>query len=168
MRISGMSTVGALAIMLSAPTSAALRGDFAGLAICSKLDSMPKGNKLFECNKRTPLRGECRFTLTNNGMAISYLIEDGIVLDKKVVLSADAHFSAPFGLRRGDSYGTAARKIRATTGLSSRHWADGDEEAAGYLQSDDVICGRNKSHTIYVWFKNGRAVSVSASTLPAL
>jgi hypothetical protein len=68
---------------------------------------------------------------------------------------------------KDDSYGAAARKIRASTGLSSRHWADSDEEAAGYLQSDDVSCKRNKSCTIYVWFKNGRAESVSASKFPA-
>lgn len=165
MGISRTALVGAVALILTAPASAALKGDFAGLPICSKLNAMPRGYRPTECNRRAPLRGECRFTLTSNGMPIEYLIDDGVVLDKKVPLSAGP--STPYGLRDGDDYDAAAHKVRVGTGLSSRKWTDNEDEAASYIQSDDVTCGRNKSYSIYVWFRNGRAKSVSISTLPA-
>lgn len=167
MHIPRIAWAGILAMMLSVPASAAPRGDFAGLAICSKLSAMPKGYKAIECNTHAPLRGECRFSLASNGIAIEYLVENGLVLDKKTALSPRGSFAAPYGLRNGDDYEIAARKIKASTGLSSQHWTDSEDEAASYLQSDEVSCGRNKSYTIYVWFKNGRAESVSVSTLPA-
>lgn len=165
MGISRMALAVAVALLLTAPASAALRGDFAGLAICSKLNTMPRGYRPTECNRRAPLRGECRFALTSNDMPIEYLIDDGVVLDKKVPPSASS--AAPYGLRDGDNYETAARKIRVGTGLSSRKWTDSEDEDASYLQSDDVSCGRDKSYSIYVWFTNGHAKSVSISTLPA-
>lgn len=108
-----------LAMMLSAPASAAFRGDFAGLAICSKLSAIPKGCRTIDCHARAPLRGECRFTLASNGIGIEYLIKNAQVLDKKIVLSAHAGFAAPYGLHHGDDYETAARKIKASTGLAS-------------------------------------------------
>jgi len=165
MRVSRTALAVAVALILTAPASAALMGDFAGLPICSTLNVMPKGYQPIECNKRAPLRGECRFTLTSDHMPVEYLINDGVVLDKKVPLSASP--STPYGLRDGDDYEVTERKIRAATGLSSRKWADNEDEAASYLQSDDMTCDRNKSYSIYVWFKNGRAKSVSISTLPA-
>ena len=167
MQNSHIVLAGAMAMLLAAPASAAQRGDFAGLAICSKLLALPKAYKATECNRRAPLRGECRFTLSSNGMPIEYLMEDGVVLAKDVKLAAGARFAAPYGLSHGESRQGAARKIRATTGLSSQHWEDSEEPGTSYLQSDSVQCGASKAYTIYVWFRDGRAKSVSVSTLPA-
>ena len=152
-------------LVLSAPAAATLKGDFAGLAICSKLRTFPQGSRPSACNLRAPLRGECRFSLVSNGMPIAYLIEDGMVLDKKSELRRGV--AAPYGLRRGESYASAAAKIKASTGLSSRHWNDSEEQGKSYLQSEDISCGANKSYSIYVWFRNGAAEAVSVSTLPA-
>lgn len=168
MQISRVAFAGALAMLLPGQASAALRGDFPGPAICSKLNAMPKGYKAHGCNKRTPLRGECRFTLPGNGIPIEYLIDNGLVLDKTVTLGSSASIAAPFGLRRGDGYDSAARKIRDSAGLASQQWTDSDDEAVSYLQSDAVSCGRSMSYTIYVWFRNGGAESVSVSTLPVV
>ncbi|MGQ7828807.1 hypothetical protein [Altererythrobacter sp. Z27] len=101
-------------------------------------------------------------------MSIDYLIENAIILDKTVTLGASAKVVAPFGLRRGDGHETAARKIRDIVGVSSEYWTDYDDEAASYLQSEAVNCEKKQSFTIYVWFRDGKALSVSASTLPAI
>lgn len=165
MGTSRIALAGAVALILTMPAAAAARmGDFGGLAICSKLNAMPRGYRPSECSRRAPLRGECRFTLTSGGMPIEYRIQDGVVFDKKVPLGAGP--AGPYGLRGGDDYQAAARKISVGTGLSSRHWPDIEDNAASYLQSDDTNCGRNRSYSIYVWFRNGRAQSVSVSTLP--
>ena len=111
---------------------------------------MPKGHKAKECSTREPLLGECRFTLTNSGMSIHYLVANGTVVEKTVILGGRADVPAPYGLRRGDSYDGAARKLRSIAGLSSRHWADEDDKDVSYLQSDDVRCGERLSYTIYV------------------
>ena len=117
---------------------------------------------------RDPLRGECRFTLTSNGMTIDYLVADGTVVDKTFILEGRADVPAPYGLRRWDSHDGAARKVRSITGLSSRYWTDSDAPDVSYLQSDEVPCGQGLSYSIYVWFKDGKAESVSVSTLPVI
>lgn len=167
MQISRTILAATLVLMLSAPASAALKGDLAGLAMCSKLRAMPKGYRPIACNRRAPLRGECQFTLTSNGMPIEYLIEDGMVLAKTVRLSAGARSAAPFGVRYGDDFTRATSRIWANTGLSSNHWVADEEPGVTYLQSDEVSCASSKAYSIYVWFKNGAAQSVSVSTLPA-
>lgn len=155
-------------MLLPAQASAAQRGDFSGLPICSKLKTMPVGYKAKACSVRTPLRGECRFTLPSNGLSIEYLIDNGVILDKTVKLRANAGIAMPYGLTPGESHESVSQKIRGRTALASRYWTDSDDEAVSYLQSDDVSCRRNMSYTIYVWFRNGRAGSVSVSTLPAI
>lgn len=168
MQISRAVLSAIMAVTLSAPASAALRGDFAGLAICSKLRAMPQGYRPIACNRRAPLRGECRFALTSSGMPIEYLIEDGMVLAKTVRLAAGGRLAAPYGLSQNDDYTRAASKIWASTGtgLSSQQWEDNEEPGVTYLQSDSVSCNSNKAYAIYVWFRNGNAESVSVSTLP--
>lgn len=153
---------------LAEPALAARIGDFAGLPICSKLHAMPRGYHPIECSRRTPLRGECRFLLNSHGASTEYLIEDGMVIDKQVNLRVGTRDTGPFGLRRDEGQASAARKVLASTGLATRYWADSEDEGAGYLQSTEVMCGRNKAYTIYVWFRRGKAQSVSVSTLPVM
>lgn len=158
-----------LAISLMAePALAARTSDFGGLPICSKLRAMPRGYRPIEYNSRTPLSGECRFSLNNMGVSTQYLIENGVIVDKRVNLRADTLGTGPYGLRRDEGQAGAARKVLASTGLATRYWPDDEDETAGYLQSTDVMCGRNKSYTIYVWFRRGKAQSVSVSTLPIM
>lgn len=168
MFVSRFVIMGAMAMLLSAPSWAALKGDFAGLAICSKLKALPKGHRVVTCDKRTPLRGECKFVLSSNGIPIEYLIENGMVLEKYVTLEAGAAFVAPFGIRYGENSKSTASKINASTGLSSKYWTDSDDETESYLQSDDVMCGKSKSFAVYVFFDNGKATSVSVSAIPAV
>lgn len=168
MHIVRTTCLAAVAAMLPIQEAEAVQRDFAGLAICSKLGAMPSRYKPRVCNAREPLRGECRFTLTSNGMTIEYLVADGTVVDKSFNLGARPDVPAPYGLRRGDSYDGAARKIRSITGLSSRYWTDSDAPDASYLQSDEVPCRQGLSYTIYVWFRDGKAESVSVSTLPVI
>lgn len=168
MHISPLVFAGALVLLLPTQVSAFVRGDFPGLPICSKLKSMPKGYKAIACDARAPLQGECRFTLSTSGLSIEYLIDDGVVLDKAITLGNIASLAAPYGLTRDDSHESAARKVKGHTGLPSQHWTDGDDETLSYLQSDQVTCGKNMSYTIYVWFRNDRAESVSVSTLPVI
>lgn len=154
--------------MMAEPALATRASDFGGLPICSKLRAMPHGYHPIECNSRTPLRGDCRFSLNSNGTSTEYLIEDGMVIDKRVNLHASMRRAGPFGLRRDEDQVSAARKVQARTGLATQYWTDSEDETAGYLQSTDVMCSRNKSYTIYVWFKRGKAHSVSVSTLPVM
>ncbi|WP_446652306.1 hypothetical protein [Blastomonas sp.] len=153
--------------LIAEPALAACASDFSGLPICSKLRAMPRGYHPIECNSRTPLRGECRFSLNSNGASAEYLIEDGMVIAKQVDLRIGTRAAGPFGLRRDEDHASAAHKILASTGLTTRYWDDSEDETAGYLQSTDVMCGRNKSYTIYVWFRRGKAQSVSVSAIPA-
>ena len=148
--------------------SAARASDFGGLPICSTLREMPRDYQQIECSSRAPLRGECRFSLNSNGVETEYLIEDGVVVDKRVNLRPGARGAGPFGLQRDDDKASAARHVLASTGLATRYWTDSEDETAGYLQSTDVICGQNTSYTIFVWFRRGKARSVSVSTLPAM
>ncbi|MGV7122994.1 hypothetical protein ACVENA_19830 [Sphingopyxis sp. 550A] len=154
--------------LMAEPALATRASDFGGLPICSKLRAMPRGYHPIECNRRAPLSGECRFSLNNNGASTEYLIEDGMVIDKRVNLRSGTRGAGPFGLHRDEDQASAARNVLASTGLATRYWADSEDETAGYLQSTDVMCGRNKSYTIYVWFRRGKAQSVSVSTLPAI
>lgn len=158
----------ALSAMLPLQASEATQRDFAGLAICAKLNAMPTRYRAKACDPREPLRGECRFSLTSNGMSVNYLVANGTVVEKSVILGGRADVPGPYGLRRGDSYDSAARKVRSSASLSSRHWTDDDDPDVSYLQSDDVPCGDGLSYTIYVWFKDGKAESVSVSTLPVI
>lgn len=157
-----------MALLASEPAMAARTGDFGGLAICSRLHAMPRGYRPIQCNSGTPLAGDCRFLLTSQGVPVEYLIEYGVVVDKRVRLRAGSRKVGPFGIVRDEGRTSAARKIQASTGLSARYWADSEVEDAGYLQSTEVSCSRNSSYTIYVWFRHGGAESVSVSTLPAM
>lgn len=157
-----------LTMLLSAPSLAAVKNDLAGLAICSRLKAMPKGYRATNCSRRTPLRGECRFTMTSNDMPIEYLLDNGTVLSKSARLYAGAKFAAPFGLRVSDNFESARRRVERITGLSFKLWTDDQNENAHYLQSDAVVCNKNKSYSIYVWFKNDRTTGITVSTLPAI
>lgn len=168
MRFSRIAVTCMAIVLLPGTASAARLGDFGGLPICSKLRAMPRGYNPIECSTRAPLRGDCRFSLNGEGISIEYLIEDGIVIEKRVDLRTGMRSVGPFGLRRDEDQASAARKVRTSTGLATRYWTDSEDEASGYLQSRDVMCGRSKSYTIYVWFKRDKAWSVSVSTLPAI
>ncbi|MBD3728362.1 MAG: hypothetical protein IE933_01520 [Sphingomonadales bacterium] len=161
-------TAGIIISLFAGPAMAAPASDFGGLAICSTLKAMPRNYRPGECSARNPLKGECRFSITSQGRQIDYLIENGVVIDKVVKLRAGARSPGPFGIVRGEAQESAARKIWRSTKLTTRYWTDSEDADAGYLQSDDVGCGRNKSYTVYVWFRHGRAESVSVSTLPAI
>jgi hypothetical protein len=167
MYASRFAIMGAIAMWLSAPSWAALKGDFGGLAMCSNLKALPKGHRVISCKKCIPLRGECKFVLSSNGMPIEYLIENGVVQSKNVKLVAGAKFVAPYGLSVSDNPEKAVRKIKKSTGLSSKTWTD-DDENSSYLQSEDVMCSKSKSYVVYVWFDNEQATNVSVSTLPAI
>jgi len=168
MPFSRVAVAGIMSCILAEPAMAARTGDFGGLPICSRLNAMPRGYRPSECNSRSPLSGECRFFLTAKGMRTEYLIENGIVLEKRVSLRAGPRSANPFGLLRGESRANTAGKVRASTGLATRYWDDAEDAGAGYLQSTEVNCSRTKSYTISVWFRNGRAEAVSVSTLPAM
>jgi hypothetical protein len=101
-------------------------------------------------------------------MTIDYLVANGTVVEKIFILGGHADGPAPYGLRRGDSYDSTARKVGSITGLSSRYWTDADDPDVSYLQSGEVSCGQGLSYTIYVWFRDGKAESVSVSTLPVI
>lgn len=162
--ISRLALVGSVALTLPTQACAAHAIDFAGLAVCSTLSGLPPAHRPIGCDATTPLRGECRFTLTLDGLSVAYLIEEGVVLSKTALLRRGV--SMPYGLRAGDTNQVAARKILARTGLTSRSWKDTEEPTVTYLQSRDVNCGAQRSYAIYVWFSNGRARTVSVSTLP--
>lgn len=115
-------------------------------------NSMPCPSGIYRRSAtREPLRSECLFTLTRNGMTIDYLVANGTVVEKIFILGGHADGPAPYGLRRGDSYDSTARKVGSITGLSSRYWTDADDPDVSYLQSGEVSCGQGLSYTIYVW-----------------
>lgn len=162
-----IAVAGIMTCILVEPAIAARGGDFGGLPICSKLNAMPRGYRPSRCNSRSPLRGECSFSLSSQGITADYILDDGIVVDKSVRLRGGPRPANPFGLLRGEGRANAAGKVRMRTGLVTQYWDDTEDAGAGYLQSTEVNCSRSKSYTVRVWFRNGRAESVSVSTLPA-
>lgn len=151
---------------MTAQAFAAPAADFGGLAICSRLTAMPVGSRLADCKRRAPLAGNCHFSLSSDGMSIEYLLKDGTVLAKKVTLNAGT--AMPWNLRAGDDAKTAARKLKARTGLDARLWNDVEDSAASYLQSSDAACAFGQTYAVYIWFSHGRATEVSVSSLPPL
>jgi hypothetical protein len=154
-------------MLFAMPVTAASRSDFGAFAMCAKLKAMPKGYRAIKCNARTPLRGECRFTLPGDLGQIEYLIENGKILDKTYRFKAGTSAKGPFGLTSTDTKENAARKIRSATGLSTQMWTDSSGDTGDYLQSDGVPCSGNE-YTIYVWFENNQVNAVSVSSLPAI
>ena len=120
-----MKTMAAVAaiMLFTQIASAASTGDFAGLAICSKLKVIPKAAKLTKCNARAPLNGlrECQFTMTSNSIPIHYVVMSGVVRDKNVALHSGMKSGAPYGLNSSDTKDSAMRKVAAATGLSLRY-----------------------------------------------
>ncbi len=166
MRVSQIFVAGMTLCFLAEPVIAKSASDLTGLPICSALKAMPQGYRPLECDVHSPLRGSCRFSLADRAGAVEYLMENGTILDKRMRLKAGVQNKASFGIIRDDGRLAAARKILTSTGLKTRYWTDSEDATTSYLQSTDVNCGPNKSYTIYVWFRNGRAESVSVSTLP--
>lgn len=167
MRMMRKKLVIAAAASVVVATQAKATQDLPGLAICSTIKALPGGFRQTECDVRRPLVGDCRFSLAQDGITVAYLVEYGVVLDKRMILPIRQGAYKPFGIERGVGHQRAARMIHAATGLASRLWTDSEEPRTSYLQSDDVSCGKTRSFSIRVWFRDGKATAVSVSTLPA-
>lgn len=166
MRISQFAAVGAMIGLFAVSVAAHASSDLAGLPICKTLRSMPRGYRPLECDSRSPLKGNCRFLLSERAGPIEYLLENGTVIDKRISLRAGSPGITAFGVARNDGPLPASRKMLASTGLKTHYWTDSDDATISYLQSTDIGCGPAKSYSVYIWFRHGKAESVSVSTLP--